>query len=103
MTKFLRFRDRTCRTPWCDAPVRHSDHAQPAAAGGPTTITNTQGLCQACNHAKQAPGWTAQPRPGPIHTIETTTPTGHTHTSQPPPARQPVWVETQPGTWELIA
>jgi hypothetical protein len=22
----LTFRDRTCRTPWCDALIRHADH-----------------------------------------------------------------------------
>ncbi|CAN5546189.1 HNH endonuclease signature motif containing protein [soil metagenome] len=103
MAKFLRFRDRTCRTPWCDAPVRHSDHVQSVEEHGPTSVANAQGLCQACNHAKQAPGWTARPRPGPVHTVQTTTPTGHTYTSTAPPARERVWVETEPGTWTLIA
>ena len=104
MAKFLRLRDRICRTPWCDAPVRHSDHVESADEGGPTTITNTQGLCQACNHAKQARGWTARPRPGPTpqHTVDTTTPTGHSYTSTAPPARTRTWVETEPGTWTLI-
>ena len=107
LARFLRFRDRTCRTPWCDAPVRHADHVLAVDEGGPTTVTNTQGLCEACNHAKQATGWTARPRPGPspgsTHTVETTTPTGHTYTSTAPPAREPVWVEVEPGSWELIA
>ena len=103
MARFLRYRDRVCRTPWCDAPVRHSDHVESVAEGGPTTITNTQGLCQACNHAKQARGWTARPRPGPQHTVETATPTGHTYTSTAPLARSRVWVETEPDTWILIA
>jgi 5-methylcytosine-specific restriction endonuclease McrA len=52
-------RDRTCRTPWCDAPIRHVDHVEPAAAGDPTSAENAQGLCEACNYAKQAPGWAA--------------------------------------------
>ena len=26
LARFIRLRDRTCRTPWCDAPVRHGDH-----------------------------------------------------------------------------
>ncbi len=103
MARFLRFRDRTCRTPWCDAPVRHSDHVEAVVEGGPTTVLNTQGLCQACNHAKQAGGWTARPRPGPHHTVETTTPTGHSYRSTAPPARTAVWVEVEPGTWTLIA
>jgi hypothetical protein len=103
MASFLRFRDRACRTPWCDAPVRHSDHVESVDEGGPTTAANTQGLCQACNHAKQALGWTARPRPGPLHTVQITTPTGHSYTSTAPPSRAPVWVEVAPGNWTLIA
>ncbi|MBO0866484.1 MAG: DUF222 domain-containing protein, partial [Mycobacterium sp.] len=61
--RFIQLRDQTCRTPWCDAPIRHTDHLIPAAEGGPTTISNAQGLCQACNHAKQAPGWHTPPPP----------------------------------------
>ena len=34
---FLVLRDEVCRTPWCDAPVRHVDHPQPHARGGSTT------------------------------------------------------------------
>jgi uncharacterized protein DUF222 len=84
--RFVTLRDRFCRTPWCDAPIRHRDHAWGAAAGGPTRGDNGQGLCEACNHAKQAPGWQARPSPGAgPHTIETTTPTGHTYRSQAPP------------------
>ncbi|HSN35197.1 MAG TPA: HNH endonuclease, partial [Arthrobacter sp.] len=43
------------------------------------------GLCEACNHTKELPGWTARPRPGPRHTLETTTPTGHNYQSTAPP------------------
>jgi hypothetical protein len=84
--RFVALRDRFCRTPWCDAPIRHRDHAWAADDGGRTSGDNGQGLCEACNHAKQAPGWRARPSPraGP-HTIETTTPTGHTYRSQAPP------------------
>lgn len=89
LAEFLRLRDHSCRTPWCDAPIRHLDHAVDHAHGGPTSATNGQGLCQACNHAKQARGWTARPRPGPRHTIETTTPTGHRHRSSAPALTSP--------------
>ncbi|HEY1158895.1 MAG TPA: hypothetical protein VGE95_21745, partial [Arthrobacter sp.] len=44
-----------------------------------------QGLCEACNHSKEMPGWTAKPVPGPRHTVATTTPTGHTYHSTAPP------------------
>jgi hypothetical protein len=64
--------------------VRHLDHAHDHADGGPTSAVNGQGLCEYCNHAKQARGWTARPRPGPRHTVETITPTGHRYTSTAP-------------------
>ncbi|HET7735097.1 MAG TPA: HNH endonuclease signature motif containing protein, partial [Nocardioidaceae bacterium] len=86
--ELIELRDQTCRTPWCDAPIRHTDHATPAAQGGPTDTGNGQGTCERCNYDKQAPGWTARPtdasRPG-RHAIQTTTPTGHTYVSRPPP------------------
>lgn len=77
----LILRDRVCRTPWCDAPIRHLDHPVRFADGGMTSATNGQGLCEACNYAKESPGW--QARPG-LGTVTTTTPTGHRHTSRPP-------------------
>lgn len=80
--EFLRLRDQTCRTPWCDAPIRHADHVTPAAGGGPTSLHNGQGLCEACNYAKQAPGWQASAQPdGEISLI---TPTGHRYHSRAP-------------------
>jgi hypothetical protein len=98
LRKFLILRDDICRTPWCDAVIKHIDHVQPAVDGGPTTAENGQGLCAACNYAKEAPGWTARStsRDGP-HVVTTTTPTGHTYTStapDPPHARVDVsWIE----------
>lgn len=84
LAEFLRLRDQRCSTLHCGAPVRHLDHAKDHAAGGPTSAHNGQGLCECCNYAKQAHGWSARPRPGPRHTVETTTPTGHTYTSTAP-------------------
>ncbi|MEJ7794240.1 MAG: DUF222 domain-containing protein [Nocardioides sp.] len=85
LARFIRLRDQICRTPWCDAPIRDTDHAEPHDAGGATSGENGQGLCEACNHAKQAPGWRARPSPATEgHQIETTTPTGHTYRSRPP-------------------
>lgn len=78
----IRFRDRFCRTPWCDAPIRHTDHPEGVIEGGRTSYLNSQGLCEACNHAKQAPGWRA--RPGPGGTVVTTTPAGATYRTGPP-------------------
>ncbi|WP_416354778.1 HNH endonuclease [Arthrobacter gandavensis] len=59
LARMIRTRDQTCRTPWCDAPIRHIDHIRPHAEGGPTSYSNGQGLCEACNQAKEAPGWSA--------------------------------------------
>lgn len=83
LARFIRLRDEVCRTPWCDAPIRHIDHVRRHAGGGSTSADNGEGLCEACNHAKEAPRWRA--RPGPNGTVTTTTPTGHTHTTRPPP------------------
>jgi hypothetical protein len=89
LAEFVELRDRHCRTRWCDAPVRHIDHVTSYAEGGPTSAFNGQGLCEACNYAKEAVGWQARPRPGPIHTVWTVTPTGHRYASTPPPATAP--------------
>jgi hypothetical protein len=91
LRRFLAARDGTCRTPWCDAPVRHLDHVVDHASGGPTSATNGQGLCVRCNHTKQQPGWRAIPEPAPdprtwhTPTVVTTTPTGHRYASTAPP------------------
>ena len=86
LRRFVTVRDDTCRTPYCDAPIRHLDHIIPWHNNGPTTATNGAGLCEACNHTKETPGWSSKPHPGPRHTLQITTPTGHTyHSTAPPP------------------
>lgn len=85
LAAFIGTRDGTCRTPWCDAPIRHRDHVRPAAEGGPTTAENLQGLCERCNYDKQSPGWHARAIPeDDDHLVETTTPTGHRYRSRAP-------------------
>jgi len=81
---FIELRDQTCRTPWCDAPIRHHDHVVPVADGGATSRDNGQGLCEACNYAKEAVGWRARPSPGDRHSVEITTPGGRTYRSTAP-------------------
>jgi len=83
LRQFLITADRTCRTPWCDAPIRHLDHAAPVADGGQTSASNGHGVCQTCNHNRQAHHWRAKTHPDRV--IETITPTGHHYTSRPPP------------------
>ena len=95
LADFLKVRDQgLCRTPWCDAPARHVDHITPWAEGGATDAENLQGLCEACNHAKQATGWRQQAldslnEVAGRHLVETTTPTGHRHRSPAPTPPQP--------------
>lgn len=94
LARLVKQRDRRCRTPWCNAPIRETDHVVDHAAGGPTSLGNAQGLCQACNHHKQALGWRASVTDDDL-TITTTTPTGHTYRSGvPPPAGTPPAVGT---------
>jgi hypothetical protein len=85
LRRFLQIRDDTCRTPYCDAPIRHHDHIIPWHQDGPTTSNNGQGLCEACNHTKETPGWTARTVNGPRHTVQLQTPAGHTYCSTAPP------------------
>ena len=102
LAQLIAWRDDTCRTPYCDAPIRHTDHAQPHAADGATTELNGLGECEACNYAKEAPGWrvtTARQRDG-THTAEFTTPTGARHTSKAPPLLG--WPHTRRSTLEIV-
>ncbi len=96
LAEFLRLRDRRCRNPWCNAPIRNLDHARDSAKGGETSARNGQGLCESCNHAKQADGWTARAVDGPVHTIEIITPTGHRYLSTVPTTGPPIWMEIYP-------
>ena len=93
LAAFIGLRDQRCRTRYCDAPIRHRDHAQPRNRGGPTSATNGLGECERCNYAKEAPGW--QVRAGDengVHTAEFVTPTGKHYHSTAPPLPGPVEV-----------
>ncbi len=105
----IRIRDRSCRTPYCNGEIKHGDHVVPVRAGGQTSQDNAQGLCEACNYIKEEPGWRHRVVSGPMeqHTVEVTTPTGHTiHSRAPDPPRaprEPTWTEISPGRWILAA
>jgi hypothetical protein len=43
LAEFINLRDDTCRTPYCDAPIRHRDHAVPSHRDGPTSAVNGLG------------------------------------------------------------
>lgn len=96
LAELIRLRDRTCRMPWCDAPIRHIDHVRPVADAGSTAASNGQGLCEACNHAKQARGWTQEVVAGPHHDVVTKTPTGERHRSRAPVCPRPAAVSQHP-------
>ncbi|MFK0041876.1 HNH endonuclease [Paenarthrobacter sp. NPDC090517] len=85
LRRFVEVRDDTCRTPYCDAPIRHIDHIVPWHSGGTTTVNNSAGLCEACNHTKENPGWTTKRVAEEVHTLEVSTPTGHSYRSSAPP------------------
>ncbi|KRF12793.1 hypothetical protein ASH02_14805 [Nocardioides sp. Soil796] len=94
LSHLIRTRDGgICRTLFCDAPIRHIDHATGVINGGQTVEEDLQGLCEGCNYAKQAPGWTATGHHPPHgrHQVTTTTPTGHTYVSTAPPL--PGWAD----------
>ncbi|QCH23443.1 HNH endonuclease [Mycobacteroides salmoniphilum] len=77
LAELIDLRDQTCRTPYCDAPIRHHDHIVGSARGGATSFDNGQGLCERCNYVKESPGWR--------HTVVVTTPTGSVYHSTAPP------------------
>ncbi|MDO6143770.1 HNH endonuclease, partial [Paenarthrobacter aurescens] len=92
LRRLIETRDDTCRTPYCDAPIRHIDHVVPWHSGGKTNPANGAGLCEACNHTKEHPGWAVTTLHGKshagahgVHTLEISTPTGHTYQSKAPP------------------
>ncbi|WP_169741771.1 HNH endonuclease [Nocardioides aequoreus] len=92
LRRFLVLRDQQCRTPWCDAPVRHVDHVRCARDGGLTRADNAQGLCEACNQAKEHAR--LQQHPTLDGSVVTTTPTGHTYRShRPRPPTPPPRIE----------
>ncbi|VDR31369.1 Uncharacterised protein [Arthrobacter agilis] len=85
LRRFIAIRDTTCRTPYCDAPIRHFDHIVPWRISASTSADGGQGLCQTCNNVKEAPGWSSRACPSGRHAVEVRTPTGHTYISIAPP------------------
>ncbi|NUL46738.1 hypothetical protein F7P69_16255 [Cellulosimicrobium funkei] len=82
LRQLILVRDDTCRTPYCDAPVKHVDHVTPYREGGATSAANASGLCARCNYTKENPAWTHASHGD---RLEVTTPTGHHYTVRTPP------------------
>ncbi len=52
LRKVVVARDRTCRSPFCNAEIKHIDHRRPHARKGRTASRNGDGLCERCNYVK---------------------------------------------------
>jgi hypothetical protein len=88
LRKLIMWRNRGCRDPYCDAPIRHIDHIQRYTDGGLTIFPNGRGECERGNYAREMPGWNVEAGStgldGQPHTIKITTPTGHNYLSRAP-------------------
>jgi hypothetical protein len=90
LRRWLEIRDQLCRTPYCDAPIRHGDHIVEHATGGPTSAHNGAGLCAHCNQVKNQPGWFSRPlNARGRHTYRVLTPSGRQYSSTAPPLPGP--------------
>ncbi|GLZ51225.1 hypothetical protein Acsp07_08420 [Actinomycetospora sp. NBRC 106378] len=90
LATLITWRDRAwCREAFCGAPIRHLDHITGKRAGGPTSFGNGRGNCVRHNEDKELPGWHHEVLHDGLgdqpHTVQTTTPTGHTYTSRAGP------------------
>jgi hypothetical protein len=88
LRKLIMLRDRRCRDPFCDAPIRHIDHIKRYSDNGLTIYPNGRGACERGNYLREMPGWQVEAvssgLDGRRHTIQITTPTGHTYLSRAP-------------------
>ena len=86
LRRMVVIRDDVCRSPWCDAQIKHADHSQAFAAGGETGWDNASGLCAACNFIKELPGWRHDATP---EELVVRTPTGHKYQIGTKPTGKP--------------
>ena len=86
LRRMVVFRDDVCRSPWCEAPIKHADHAESAASGGETDWDNSSGLCAACNYLKELGGWRHKAT---ADDLEVITPTGHHYKTRTKPLGPP--------------
>ncbi|GAB3297697.1 DUF222 domain-containing protein [Epidermidibacterium keratini] len=90
--RFIIARDQVCTTPWCDAPIRHVDHATPHRTTQRSHLDDANGKCVTCNLVKETPGWKVAVRPtrqGSLPGVTTITPAGKRYESITPPALAP--------------
>jgi hypothetical protein len=88
LRQLIMWRDRQCRDPFCEAPIRHIDHIKRYTDNGLTIFPNGRGECERGNYAREMPGWKVEAvttgLDGDHHTIKITTPTGHSYLSRAP-------------------
>lgn len=87
LKELITMRDRGCRDPFCDAPIRHLDHIHRHSAGGSTSYSNGRGVCERGNYAREMPGWRIDLLTDGMkvpHAVKITTPTGHSYVSRAP-------------------
>ncbi|MDN5806292.1 MAG: DUF222 domain-containing protein [Brevibacterium sp.] len=82
LRRMIVIRDDVCRSPYCDAQIKHADHATAFATGGDTNWDNASGLCAACNFAKELTGWKHESTP---EKLIVKTPTGHRYETRTKP------------------
>lgn len=87
LRRMVVIRDDVCRSPFCDAQIKHADHSQAFAAGGETNWDNASGLCAACNFLKEVPGWRHEAT---AEELVVRTPTGHRYRIGTKPIGKPV-------------
>ena len=60
--RFIQTRDDTCRTPYCDAPIRHLDHIIPWHTGGETTTHQRRRTLRSLQPHQRNPRLESPPR-----------------------------------------
>ncbi|MGO3152729.1 MAG: hypothetical protein ACTIJJ_08940 [Galactobacter sp.] len=63
LANMIGLRDKFCRHPRCNSPIRQMDHITPHAAGGATSFSNGQATCVRHNLIKDSLGATTTPEP----------------------------------------
>ena len=88
LARFIDLRDDTCRTPYCDAPIRHHDHAVDRRPRRTHHRGQRAGHLRGVQLRQGSPRLAGEQPPRPTngtHTAEFTTPTGARHQSTAPP------------------
>jgi hypothetical protein len=83
LARYIAIRDDTCRTPYCDAPIRHTDHATAHGAGDKPPSSTVRAP------AKPAITPSKHPAGGSAPAATATAPTPPTSPPQPGPDTDP--------------